>query len=182
MSNSCTNFFCLILLETDTYMIIVTGAQGKLGNSIVINLNKQGYKDLILVDDFVSNDERTGITYTEQVNQSQFFDWLESKHRFVQIILHVHQENDYVLDTDEFSQNYIKLSKDIWKACIQHALPIVTSVDKNLKSWMKEQLNCPFFWAGVEIDEPNNLSLKFIEMMESRSESGIYAAVSKQNR
>jgi len=38
-------------------MIIVTGAAGFIGSNLVRKLNDEGFKDIVLVDDF-SNDEK----------------------------------------------------------------------------------------------------------------------------
>ena len=46
-------------------MIIVTGAAGFIGSNLVAKLNEEGYKDIVLVDDF-SNEEKNKKSKTEK--------------------------------------------------------------------------------------------------------------------
>ncbi|MDP2114618.1 MAG: NAD-dependent epimerase/dehydratase family protein, partial [Bacteroidota bacterium] len=60
-------------------MIVVTGAAGFIGSYVVGKLNREGYKDIVMVDKYddplkISNYQSK--TYTEMVDRDQFFDWL----------------------------------------------------------------------------------------------------------
>ena len=56
-------------------MIIVTGAAGFIGSCLVSKLNQEGFKDLILVDDF-SNAEKMknleGKEYSKKIHRDEF--------------------------------------------------------------------------------------------------------------
>ena len=59
-------------------MIIVTGAAGVIASCLVSKLNQEGFKDIVLVDDF-SNEEKNknfeGKTYSQKVDREDFIPW-----------------------------------------------------------------------------------------------------------
>ena len=83
-------------------MIIVTGAAGFIASCLVSKLNQEGFKDIVLVDDF-SNIEKNknfeGKTYSQQVDRAVFVDWLKENEHLVQFVFHIGARTD----TTEFN-------------------------------------------------------------------------------
>jgi ADP-L-glycero-D-manno-heptose 6-epimerase len=110
-------------------MIVVTGAAGFIGSYVVGKLNREGFKDIVLVDKYddplkLSNYRLK--TYTEMVDRDQFFDWLAIHEKFVQIIIHLGARTDTIGQEPEiYQQLNLEYSQKIWNACIQYGLPLV---------------------------------------------------------
>ena len=110
-------------------MIVVTGAAGFIGSYVVGKLNRQGFKDIVLVDRYDDPlklpNYQTKI-YTEIVDRDQFFDWLAINEKFVQIIIHLGARTDTVGQEPEiYQQLNLEYSQKIWNSCIQYGLPMV---------------------------------------------------------
>ncbi len=110
-------------------MIVVTGAAGFIGSYIVGKLNREGFKDIVLVDKyddplkFQNYQEKT---YSEMVDRDNFFDWLSVNEKFVQIIIHMGARTDTVGQEPEIYQKLnLDYSQKIWNACIQYGLPLI---------------------------------------------------------
>ncbi len=110
-------------------MIVVTGAAGFIGSSLVARLNQQKYKDIILVDDFsteLKNKNLNNKIYKAQVHRLEFFDWLKSNHHFVQIIIHLGARTDTTeFRTSIFDELNLNYSKEIWKRCHEFGIPLI---------------------------------------------------------
>lgn len=110
-------------------MIIVTGSAGFIGSCLVSKLNQEGYKDIVLVDDF-SNEEKNknfeGKTYSAKVERTQFIDWLEENQNLVQFIFHIGARTDTTeFDKNIFDELNVNYTKAIWNKCVEHGLPLV---------------------------------------------------------
>lgn len=110
-------------------MIVVTGAAGFIGSYIVGKLNREGFKDIVLVDKYddpLKCQNYQTKTYSEMVDRDDFFDWLTVNEKFVQIIIHMGARTDTVGQEPEIYQKLnLDYSQKIWKACIQYGLPLV---------------------------------------------------------
>lgn len=110
-------------------MIVVTGAAGFIGSYVVGKLNREGFKDIVLVDKYddplkLSN-YQTKIA-TQMVDRDLFFDWLADNEKFVQIIIHLGARTDTIGQEPEiYEQLNLEYSKKIWNACIQYGLPLI---------------------------------------------------------
>ena len=110
-------------------MIVVTGAAGFIGSYVVGKLNREGFKDIVLVDKYDDplkfSNYRTKI-FSEMVDRDQFFDWLAINEKFVQIIIHMGARTDTIGQEPEIYQLLnLEYSKKIWNACIQYGLPLL---------------------------------------------------------
>jgi ADP-L-glycero-D-manno-heptose 6-epimerase len=110
-------------------MIIVTGAAGFIGSCLVSALNHEGFRDIILVDDF-SNPEKDknleGKIFSSKVDREEFIDWLKENHKLVQFIFHIGARTDTTeFDSKIFDKLNLNYSKDVWNSCIEFGLPLV---------------------------------------------------------
>jgi ADP-L-glycero-D-manno-heptose 6-epimerase len=110
-------------------MIIVTGAAGFIGSCLVSKLNQEGFKDIIIVDDF-SNPEKMknleGKIYSQKVHRDDFIQWLRDNQRMVQFVFHLGARTDTTeFDKEIFDRLNLNYSKDVWKICVEFGLPLV---------------------------------------------------------
>lgn len=110
-------------------MIVVTGAAGFIGSYIVGKLNREGFKDIVLVDKFndpLKNNNYEQKQYTALIDRDDFFTWLDENEKFVQIIIHMGARTDTVGQEPEvYHQLNFEYSQNIWKACIKYGLPLI---------------------------------------------------------
>lgn len=110
-------------------MIIVTGAAGFIASCLVKELNNQGYKDIVIVDDFTIESKKrnwSDLIYSYKIERLDFFDWLKGKESEIQFIFHLGArtntaEQDQVL-LKELNLNY---SKEIWETCCAEGIPLI---------------------------------------------------------
>lgn len=109
--------------------IIVTGAAGFIGSCMVQYLNEQGFKNLILVDDFGVEEKRKNWE-TKQfdciVERFSLFDWLQKNNPTISAVIHLGARTD----TTEFDYELHKTlnynySIDIWNYCTQNNIPLI---------------------------------------------------------
>jgi ADP-L-glycero-D-manno-heptose 6-epimerase len=110
-------------------MIVVTGAAGFIGSCIVEKLNENGLNDVILVDNF-SNPQKNhnieGKSFSEKVERTQFFEWLDLNHKKVEFIIHIGARTDTTefrkVIFDELNLNY---TIHVWNACVAYGIPLI---------------------------------------------------------
>lgn len=108
---------------------MVTGAAGFIGSCMVSYLNRQGYENLILVDEFDDEEKELNLLhkkFTVRVERENFFDWVEKEKPEVAFVFHLGARTD----TTEF--NYaihqhlnVEYSQKIWNYCCMHNVPLV---------------------------------------------------------
>ena len=112
-----------------TSNIVITGAAGFIGSCLVGFLNKKGYNNLILVDDF-SHEEKdlnlAGKTFLERIEREAFFDWLDMEKPKIDFVYHIGARTD----TTEFNYSIhehlnVEYSKKIWNYCSEFQIPVV---------------------------------------------------------
>lgn len=110
-------------------MIVITGAAGFIASCLVAKLNEEGFKDLVLVDDFSRPDKELNYihkTYAQLVHRDEFFIWLDANHHLVQFIFHLGARTDTAeFDEEVLNRLNLEYSKKVWHKCIQYALPLV---------------------------------------------------------
>ena len=110
-------------------MLIVTGAAGFIRSALVAKLNQDGFKDLILVDDFSfqeKNKNLEGKVYSQKVERSEFVQWLDENQKIVQGIFHLGARTDTTeFDWDIFLDLNLNYSKDVFNACVKYSIPLV---------------------------------------------------------
>ena len=110
-------------------MIVVTGSAGFIGSCMVARLNKEGFNDIILVDDF-SNPEKNknfeGKQFSQKVDRTVFPEWVKANHHFIQIIIHLGARTD----TTEFNKEILtalnlEYSKQVFNLCVQFGIGLI---------------------------------------------------------
>lgn len=110
-------------------MIIITGAAGFIGSCLVQKLNENGYRDLVLVDDFSRDDKNKnleGKQFSQQIHRDEFANWLEKNHLLTQFVFHIGARTDTTeQDQTIFDRLNLNYTKTIWNICVEFGLPFV---------------------------------------------------------
>lgn len=110
-------------------MIIVTGAAGFIGSCLVSKLNREGFNDLVLVDDFSSSEKSKnleGKIFSKKVHRDEFHDWLRANQRLVQFVFHIGARTDTTeFNKEIFDKLNLNYTKDLWQICVEFGLPLV---------------------------------------------------------
>jgi ADP-L-glycero-D-manno-heptose 6-epimerase len=110
-------------------MIIVTGAAGFIGSCLVSKLNQEGFKDIILVDDFSDPEKMKnleGKIYSQKIHRDDFIQWLKDNQRLVQFVFHIGARTDTTeFDKQIFDKLNLNYTKDLWNVCVEFGLPLV---------------------------------------------------------
>ncbi|MBI5218156.1 MAG: ADP-glyceromanno-heptose 6-epimerase [Bacteroidia bacterium] len=110
-------------------MIIVTGAAGFIGSCLVGKLNSEGFKDIIIVDDFLKTEKMQNFhykKYTKKIGREGFIPWLCDNHKLVQFVFHLGARTDTTeFDKKVFDKLNLNYSKDVWNICVEFGLPLV---------------------------------------------------------
>lgn len=110
-------------------VIIVTGAAGFIGSCMVGYLNRKGYHNIIIVDDF--DDDSKKHNYEDKkicarVDRNELFDWLARYLLRIDLVFHLGARTD----TTEFDYSVLEdlnvdYSKKIWNYCTEKNIPLV---------------------------------------------------------
>ena len=110
-------------------MIVVTGAAGFIGSCLVSKLNSDGFKDIVLVDDFSSNEKNRNFenkTYTTQIDRESLIPWIDSNHKFIQIIFHMGARSATTgFSKEVYNRLNLDYSKAVWSKCVEYGLPLI---------------------------------------------------------
>ena len=110
-------------------MIVVTGAMGFIGSGFVSYLNQLGYQDIVVVDDFYQwkkEKNLEGKRVHEWVHRDLFISYFEKLASHVDMVFHLGARTDTISDdTTVFNVLNLEYSKDIWKICTAHSIPLV---------------------------------------------------------
>lgn len=111
-------------------MIVVTGAAGFIASCLVGKLNQEGFKSVVVVDDFknypdkLKNLEQKSII--EKVEREEFFAWLDANSKQVEFIFHLGARTDTTeFDTELLNHLNLEYSKKVWQKCVEYQIPLV---------------------------------------------------------
>lgn len=110
-------------------VILVTGAAGFIGSCMVGYLNRKGFHNIIIVDEF--DDENKKANYENKkiiarVDRNELFEWLGNHPMHIDFIFHLGARTD----TAEFNYEVLEklnvdYSKKIWNYCVEKNIPLV---------------------------------------------------------
>ncbi|MGQ0829841.1 MAG: ADP-glyceromanno-heptose 6-epimerase [Bacteroidota bacterium] len=110
-------------------MIVVTGAAGFIGSCLVSKLNQEGFKDIVIADDFSSPEKIQNLeskTYSQKIHRDDFISWLKINQRLVQFIFHIGARTDTTeFNKEIFDKLNLNYTKEIWNICVEFGLPLV---------------------------------------------------------
>jgi ADP-L-glycero-D-manno-heptose 6-epimerase len=110
-------------------MIIITGAAGFIGSCLVSKLNREGFHDIVLVDDFSDAEKMKnleGKKYSQKIHRDDFIQWLRENQRLVQFIFHIGARTDTTeMDKTIFDRLNLEYTKNLWHVCTEYGLPLV---------------------------------------------------------
>ena len=110
-------------------MIIITGAAGFIGSNFAGFMNKQGFTDIILVDDFddeVKNKNIGNKSYQEKVHRDDFIHWTEKYYSQIDFVIHLGaRTNTAEFDKSIFNRLNLGYSQMVWNACSKYAIPLI---------------------------------------------------------
>ncbi len=110
--------------------ILLTGAAGFIGSYLLGYLNKQGYRNIIIADDFSDEDKWFNFDekdFKEKIEREELFEWLASSDaRPIDHVFHLGARTD----TTEFDYSVherlnVEYSKKIWAFCKDKNIPLV---------------------------------------------------------
>jgi ADP-L-glycero-D-manno-heptose 6-epimerase len=110
-------------------VILVTGAAGFIGSCMVGYLNRKGYHNIIIVDEF--DDENKKYNYEDKkiiarVDRNELFDWLSNHPMHMDFIFHLGARTDTTeFDYSVLEKLNIDYSKKIWGYCVEKNIPLV---------------------------------------------------------
>jgi ADP-L-glycero-D-manno-heptose 6-epimerase len=110
-------------------VIAITGAAGFIGSYLTGYLNRLGFEQLILIDDFSAekkSNNLAGKKYLHTVDRELFFDWCKEHGNNIKYIFHLGARTDTTeMDYSVHKKWNLDYSKKIWEFCVQQHIPLV---------------------------------------------------------
>lgn len=110
-------------------MIAVTGAAGFIGSALVSALNRAGYSDIVVVDDFSDpekNKNLAGKSFPEKINRRHFFEWFDQNNTQIEFVFHIGARTDTAeFNMEVFNELNLNYSKEIWRRCTRFDIPLI---------------------------------------------------------
>lgn len=109
--------------------ILLTGAAGFIGSYLLGYLNRKGYENIIIVDDFSREDKKPNYEtkrFIEKIERENLFEWLKTNNPKIDFVFHLGARTD----TTEFDYSIheklnVEYSKNIWNYCTEKNIPLV---------------------------------------------------------
>ena len=109
--------------------IIVTGAAGFIASFLAETLNKAGYQNLILVDDFSFDQKKANwqnLQFDACIDREAFLPWFEANTHEIGFVFHLGARTDTTEKSQEILEHLnLSYSKQIWNICSDAQIPLV---------------------------------------------------------
>ena len=110
-------------------MILLTGAAGFIGSYFLGYLNKKGFSDIIIVDEFdeVAKEPNYQLKdFKQKINRAELFEWLDKERPKLDFVFHLGARTD----TTEFDYAIheklnLQYSRDIWIYATAYQVPLI---------------------------------------------------------
>ena len=110
-------------------MVVVTGAAGFIGSVVAGELNKKGYNNLILVDDFSKKEKERNyinLKYDSLIDRNDFFAWFKESHDDVDFVVHLGARTDTTeFDWNVFQKLNVDYTQTMFSLCAEYQIPLV---------------------------------------------------------
>lgn len=110
-------------------MIIVTGALGFIGSALIGELLRNGYGQIVAVDDFNKTEKLPNLenkNLLHRISRTEFLRWVPKNARDIQFIFHIGartKTNEFDLQVlQDLNVNY---TKELWKMCTEFSIPFI---------------------------------------------------------
>jgi ADP-L-glycero-D-manno-heptose 6-epimerase len=110
-------------------VIIVTGAAGFIASCMAGYLNRKGYHNLIIVDDFSEDEKKPNYgdkKIVARVERDELLDWLRHNPIQVEFVFHLGARTDTTeFDYSVHEELNVEYSKKIWAYCTTNNIPLI---------------------------------------------------------
>lgn len=110
-------------------MIIVTGAAGFIGSCLISKLNREGYSNIVAVDDFTKTEKEANLhdkKIIEKVSRHQFASWFIKNAENIEFVYHIGARTDTTeFNVQVFNELNLGYSKNVFTLCTQYQIPLV---------------------------------------------------------
>ncbi|MFO7826735.1 MAG: ADP-glyceromanno-heptose 6-epimerase [Cyclobacterium sp.] len=110
-------------------MIVLTGAAGFIGSCMLSRLNQEGYRDIVIVDDFTKTEKISNYNskiFTKKVDRKLLIPWLKKNQRWIQFVIHIGARTDTMeYNPDIFDELNLNYSKSVWNVCAEFGIPLI---------------------------------------------------------
>lgn len=110
-------------------MIVVTGAAGFIGSSLIRKLNDENFSNIIAVDLFNDEEKLANLKdkkLSASIDRNVFLDWLDKRCEEVEFIFHLGARTDTTeTDRDLLWKLNTDYSKAIWTRCRNYQIPLI---------------------------------------------------------
>jgi ADP-L-glycero-D-manno-heptose 6-epimerase len=109
--------------------IVVTGSAGFIASFLAQALNKEGYENLILVDDFSPDAKRSNwetLAFDTCIDREAFLPWFSENAAEIAFVFHLGARTNTTEKSQEILDHLnLHYSQEIWRICTQASIPLV---------------------------------------------------------